>query len=901
MAKTTRRYAEKTLKLLFGSCGNQCAEPNCPNEIIAAGTPHSDAAVIGQICHIYAAADDGPRGKTGLTATERNAENNLILLCGYHHPIVDKQWETYPAETLKSWKKSHEAKFQKGTVEAAKLQNSVQRLAFLQAYSDEQIVAEVERIRTGRYLAGFPTKEAALALAARVDEAEFAGGSSEVRAKALAWCARLLSLGDTTSYAQGLLNKSKALGICEEARIAEAFIVATHDKDRALTMLAQVGTPAARCAALRVVTNFGSARTAIVWFDQAGVDLDDLDAEGKLVHLTNELGEGEWQRAATTAGRVADPDFSLAPVLYHAVGMALLVQVAPDELRASLMSQVPFEASTFPLASDDAALAARRHAAELFGKVSDFALTLGVATASNPASDYVLWLSLRDPRDHALGMSELRESMRDPARSLRRLNLALQCGIKLDLAAVEQQIERRVALSGRGTADEAFARFSLVFAQGDPRAAAGYIAKHRAQLYEHLQKKAVQTFEIELLARAGLLAQANEYLVQATAEGLSEREQQSLRRIITESEGNDAAAERRKQYEQTDSLRDLINLVNVLEERKAWAELLPYATILFARTRALEDSFRITSALDASAQYGELYRFLSEHQDLVVQSIGLKTVWAWSLYREGRFGDAAAALKELSANRDDANDRALRVNIAIASGDWDDLIDYSNTEWGHRDSRTSAELLAAGQLAQAANAPRARDLITAAAEKSSNEPAILAAAYFHAANAGWEQNATIGQWLIRAAALSGDDGPLKSMSMRELLDHKPEWDKRESSVWKQLNEGAIPVFGAAHMLNRSLIDFTLLQSLANLSEVDPRRRGIVFAYSGARTGFTGPKFNSIALDIAAIITLASIDLLDTVVATYNHVIIPNSTLGWLFQERQSVDSISLAGSRMRTF
>jgi hypothetical protein len=301
MAKTTRRYSERTIKLLFARSGNQCAEPTCTNEIVSAGTPHSDPAVVGQICHIYAAADKGPRGAPGLTEKARNAADNLILLCGHHHPLVDKQWETYPAETLKAWKKAHEAKFQKGTAQGLKLQASMQQLAFLEDYSDRRINAEIERIRTGRYLGGFPTKDAALALATRVDAAEFAGGSSEIRAKALAWCARFLSQGDTVLRAQALLDQSRTLAACEEADVAEAFIAAATDKNCALAMLTRIGTPAARSAALRIVTNQASMKEAVRWVAKAGLNLSDFESDGKLLYLMNELGAEEWDGAIATA------------------------------------------------------------------------------------------------------------------------------------------------------------------------------------------------------------------------------------------------------------------------------------------------------------------------------------------------------------------------------------------------------------------------------------------------------------------------------------------------------------------------------------------------------------------------------------------------------------------------
>jgi hypothetical protein len=102
-----------------------------------------------------------------------------------------------------------------------------------------------------------------------------------------------------------------------------------------------------------------------------------------------------------------------------------------------------------------------------------------------------------------------------------------------------------------------------------------------------------------------------------------------------------------------------------------------------------------------------------------------------------------------------------------------------------------------------------------------------------------------------------------------------------------LNEGKVPMFGAAHLLHRSLIDFTLLQALANLPESDTRRRGIVYAFSGARPAdISLHGVTTIALDLTAIFTLALLELLPVAIGAYERVAIPHSTLGWLFQERQ---------------
>lgn len=111
VAEPRRNYSSKTLKMLFALSGNQCAAPGCKEPIIAPGTNRSDAIVVGQIAHIFALSEDGPRGKAGMVEKELNQASNLILLCPTHHVKVDGQYETYPAAMLTAWKTGHEKKY----------------------------------------------------------------------------------------------------------------------------------------------------------------------------------------------------------------------------------------------------------------------------------------------------------------------------------------------------------------------------------------------------------------------------------------------------------------------------------------------------------------------------------------------------------------------------------------------------------------------------------------------------------------------------------------------------------------------------------------------------------------------------------------------------------------------
>lgn len=97
-------------KLLQRS-GNICAFPGCRLLLTAEGTEDDSVVVLGQIAHIVAESPDGPRGKSPMTAKQRNSYPNLILLCNQHHQLIDSEeaLATYTVERLTAMKQDHEA------------------------------------------------------------------------------------------------------------------------------------------------------------------------------------------------------------------------------------------------------------------------------------------------------------------------------------------------------------------------------------------------------------------------------------------------------------------------------------------------------------------------------------------------------------------------------------------------------------------------------------------------------------------------------------------------------------------------------------------------------------------------------------------------------------------------
>jgi SMODS-associated and fused to various effectors sensor domain len=107
--KTQRRYTDRTLKLLWGRAAGRCAMPECRIEVFAEATDHDPIVVIGDIAHVAAVGDEGPRADDRMPAIQRNDYANLILLCKNCHSRIDGQYRTYPVHRLTDIKRDHEA------------------------------------------------------------------------------------------------------------------------------------------------------------------------------------------------------------------------------------------------------------------------------------------------------------------------------------------------------------------------------------------------------------------------------------------------------------------------------------------------------------------------------------------------------------------------------------------------------------------------------------------------------------------------------------------------------------------------------------------------------------------------------------------------------------------------
>lgn len=93
---------DRDIKILWGRSGNRCAI--CKLEL----TPDGSQETLGEMAHIVARSSEGPRGTETMSVADRDAYDNLILLCPTHHVQVDKDLATWSVARLRTTKAEHE-------------------------------------------------------------------------------------------------------------------------------------------------------------------------------------------------------------------------------------------------------------------------------------------------------------------------------------------------------------------------------------------------------------------------------------------------------------------------------------------------------------------------------------------------------------------------------------------------------------------------------------------------------------------------------------------------------------------------------------------------------------------------------------------------------------------------
>jgi len=103
---------EKVRMKLWAVSGGRC---ELCNRLLYSDLSFGVDGNFGELSHIHAVSDSGPRHKIGMTTEEKNDIENLMLLCEEHHHMIDSNPADYGDGYLIERKKKHEERIRRVT------------------------------------------------------------------------------------------------------------------------------------------------------------------------------------------------------------------------------------------------------------------------------------------------------------------------------------------------------------------------------------------------------------------------------------------------------------------------------------------------------------------------------------------------------------------------------------------------------------------------------------------------------------------------------------------------------------------------------------------------------------------------------------------------------------------
>jgi hypothetical protein len=100
--------SERIKQILWGKSGATCSFPGCHRVLVVSATGNDPSATLGEIAHVVAQSDGGPRSDQPPPGGQVDGYDNLLILCPAHHAIIDRQPQTYTVEKLTQMKLDHE-------------------------------------------------------------------------------------------------------------------------------------------------------------------------------------------------------------------------------------------------------------------------------------------------------------------------------------------------------------------------------------------------------------------------------------------------------------------------------------------------------------------------------------------------------------------------------------------------------------------------------------------------------------------------------------------------------------------------------------------------------------------------------------------------------------------------
>lgn len=759
-------------------------------------------------------------------------------------------------------------------------------------YADRELVECLSRVLRRRGFVGTDVPHELAELACRVIDGDLSLASNALRSEVCDRAARANANTNTPEAGRRLLGKAAEIDPSRDLFIADALLKDAEGKPSAtLRLLKTRSDPESRSALFVTLMHQQGADAAIAWAHKESLAPSDLTAAATMNFVLSEIHRGAFDDALRIISEAPTEYFDQCPALLLLRGQLTVASVLPADQRGVIFQGLPMDPRVLEFE------AGRRSREQTSAALGDLRALLGTLAnlnlkhLENFLTEFELWLRLENITTRDDARAQLAAEIGDPGKTLQRVRLALAYEVPFNVEALQRHLAGQKDIGG-WTPDERFAAFLIAYHSGDPEKVAEFFGKHHDDLFNQadLARGVLAGIEIEVLARTGRFEEAQQHIARHRKADLTPEQADQLAQFVSNVEKGDEIESLRQQYEESRSLADLRLLVAALRSKRDSRQLAAYAPTLARATRTLEDFHLAIKSLFRNERLSDVLTLTEDLPEIYALDDEFAAIKGWALYGLGRVIEARAIALRLLDRRTVAGDRELAINTAIESGDWGHLQAVLAREAMRSGDLQANDLMRLARLAQEAGSPYADHFRDEALRKAPDDPNVNFAAYVMATERGEEfrgQEAQAHEWFQKAIEKSGPTGPVRSISMRELVDRAPSWNEHADRVDQALRRAEVPLFVAAREVRRQLLHLTLGQILQN-SDPDNSRtiQYPVFAFSGALPLRDLTTSRSVAFDVTALVTLDYLGLLEKALAHFERPVIAPRTLSMLFMERQ---------------
>lgn len=675
----------------------------------------------------------------------------------------------------------------------------------------------------------------------------------------------------------------------EDDPVYEALIIdAEGDWKRSFQLLREASTPDALNAALIVLGREKGEDAVFSWLAEEGIKVGQINEAGATHVLAKKLERGVIDEALADITALPHEYYELSPALYLIKGHLILSSVLPADQKGAILTGLGLNPRSIEIASDAASRAMIKSARREFGEMLAQSKELGLPQLGESLAEIDRWLKLEDPETRDQALQELKADLADPAKTLKNVRLALAYRVDFNRAALERQLKARKDIAG-WTPEEAFAALLLAYYTSDRGKTAAFFEENRQELFgdaAYFNIQVLAGIEIESLTMAGRLDDARERL--AWAEGkLTAHQVQQLRDLIEGAEKGDELERFKTQYERDPDLATLRIIVGLARERNDHRTIAEFAPPLARATKQAGDFRLALTGLYSEREFERVIALCDELPELFVLDNEFASIKAWSLFQVGRLVEARELARAVYGKRGNQNDRELAVNTAIETGDWGYLQSLVSQQLDEINELDAESLIRMARIAFEVGSPYVDKFMAAAMNRFPDNPNVFLAAYSMSVERGLEvSDAQSHIWFQKALALSGKDGPVQAVSLKDLREHSKGWSRQVENVSRLIGDAQIPIYAAATALRRQPADMFIGQAIRNRIQTDPNAQGAILAFSGRRGIADLSDKRRVAIEPTALFTLQYLDLLGPALQAFERVVLAPSTLSNLFVQRQ---------------